>query len=146
MSTFTTLWMGQASTSGSGGDPSITVEPLIATENKEYIAPSGVAYNPVTVSVPTGSAKPNYLISDGDNVSTFYFNTAYALGTWLATLTYSDLDPNTGLYVCYTGLGYFFGVDLTSGEYALVWNDGINIVPIYVTIAVPAYGVTGPGW
>ena len=122
--------------------PTVTVESLSATENGTYTAPTGKAYSPVTVSVP----KPDYLISDGDNVSTFYFNTAYALGTWLATLTYSDLDPGTGLYVCYTGLGYFYGVDLTSGQYALVWNDGVNIVPIYSTIAVPSFGVTEAGW
>lgn len=125
-----------------GGGSSVTVEPLSVTANGEYTAPTGKAYSPVTVNV----AKPDYLISDGDNVSTFYFNTAYALGTWLATLTYSDLDPDTGLYVCYTGLGYFFGVDLTSGQYALVWNDGVNIVPIYSTVAVPAFGVTEAGW
>jgi len=125
-----------------GGGSSVTVEPLPVTANGTYTAPTGKAYSPVTVNV----AKPDYLISDGDSVSTFYFNTAYALGTWLATLTYSDLDPDTGLYVCYTGLGYFFAVDLTSGQYALVWNDGVNIVPIYSTIAVPAFGVTEAGW
>jgi len=37
-------------TGGSGGD--VTVESLTATENKTYTAPSGKAYNPITVNVP----------------------------------------------------------------------------------------------
>lgn len=37
--------------SGGGGD--ISVESLTATENKVYTAPTGKAYSPVTVSVPT---------------------------------------------------------------------------------------------
>lgn len=35
-----------------GGGSSVTVEALSATENKTYTAPSGKAYNPVTVNVP----------------------------------------------------------------------------------------------
>jgi hypothetical protein len=38
------------------GGPSITVEALTATENKTYTAPSGKAYSPVTVAVPTQEA------------------------------------------------------------------------------------------
>lgn len=35
-----------------GGGSGINVEPLTATENKTYTAPSGNAYSPVTVNVP----------------------------------------------------------------------------------------------
>ena len=101
-------------------------------------------------AIPTGGAKPSYLISDGDAVSEFCFNTGYDLDSFLSSLTYSDTDPGTGLDVCYLGLGYFFGVDLTNAgltdEYALVWNDGVNVVPIYATCPVLPYGVTNAGW
>ena len=96
--------------------------------------------------ISVGGAKPSYLISNGNTVSTFYFNGEYDLETFLASLTYSETDPDTGLDVCPIGLGYFYAVDLTNDEYAFVWNDGTNIVPIYATTAVPAYGVTTAGW
>lgn len=35
-----------------GGGSGINVEPLTATENKTYTAPTGKAYSPVTVNVP----------------------------------------------------------------------------------------------
>lgn len=38
---------------GGGGGGGISVVPLTATENKKYTAPSGTAYSPVTVNVPT---------------------------------------------------------------------------------------------
>ena len=103
--------------------------------------------NPVIVATSGGSvSKPSYLISDGNTVSTFYFNTELALSTYLSALSYPDTDPDTGLDVCALGLGYFFAVDLTGGNYALVWNDGTNIVPVYSTTAVPSYGVASAGW
>lgn len=40
---------------GEGGGSDITVVALSATENKTYTAPSGTAYSPVTVNVPTGA-------------------------------------------------------------------------------------------
>lgn len=39
---------------GKGGGQSITVEPLIVTDNGVYTAPTGKAYSPVTVDVETG--------------------------------------------------------------------------------------------
>ena len=47
--------------SNGGGGSSVTVEPLNVTENDTYIAPSGKAYSPVAVNVPTGGIK----IADG---------------------------------------------------------------------------------
>ena len=41
---------------GGGGGSSVTVEPLTATENRVYTAPSGTAYSPVTVNVSGGSS------------------------------------------------------------------------------------------
>lgn len=38
---------------GEGGGGGVTVTPLSATENGTYTAPSGAAYSPVTVNVPT---------------------------------------------------------------------------------------------
>ena len=38
---------------GGGGGSSITVSPLSVTSNGTYTAPSGTAYSPVTVAVPT---------------------------------------------------------------------------------------------
>ena len=102
-------------------------------------------------AIPSGGgAKPSYLLSNGDTVSTFYFNGEYDLDTFLAGLTYADTDPNTGLGVCAIGLGYLYAVDMTNGgltgEYALVENDGTNTTVIYTTCAVPLYGITEPGW
>lgn len=47
----TSFAMGQKSASGGGGE--ITKQALNVTENGRYIAPSGVAYSPVNVNVPT---------------------------------------------------------------------------------------------
>ncbi|MBQ7670257.1 MAG: hypothetical protein IJS45_06005 [Clostridia bacterium] len=103
--------------------------------------------NPVIVSSGGGTvSKPSYLISDGSTVSTFYFNTELSLSPYLAALSYPGTDPVTGLDVCALGLGYFYAVDLTNGDYALVWNDGTNVVPVYSTTSVPSYGVTSAGW
>jgi len=45
---------GTLLTSSGGG---ATVTPLSATENGTYTAPTGTAYSPVTVNVPTGTAR-----------------------------------------------------------------------------------------
>lgn len=98
--------------------------------------------------IPTG-AKPDYCIAEGDSVTAMYFNTAYDLDDFLGDLTYPDTDPTTQCGVCNL-VGYVFAVDLTNlgltGEYAVVWNDGTNIVPLYSTTAVPAFGVSAAGW
>lgn len=39
-------------TSGGGGGPGITVEPITITQNGTTTAPSGKAYSPITVNVP----------------------------------------------------------------------------------------------
>ena len=54
-------------------------------------------------------------------------------------------DPVSGLDVVAIGLGYLYVVDLTGGNYALVWNDG-TVTPIWASTPVPAYGVTTAGW
>lgn len=43
---------------GGGGGSGVTVEPLAVSENGEYSAPSGKAYNPVTVNVPSSGITP----------------------------------------------------------------------------------------
>lgn len=40
----------------------VTVEPLSVTENGTYTAPTGKAYSPVTVNVPTGGSNPNVFV------------------------------------------------------------------------------------
>ena len=89
--------------------------------------------------------KPAYLLNDGDTVSTFYFNTEYNLATVLSQMTYGT-DPQTGYRICWLEFGDFYAVDLTGGNYALVWNDGLSITPIYSTTPVPTFGVTTAGW
>lgn len=106
----------------------------------------GVTIFDVTGTHSGGGTKPSYLISDGDTVSTIYFNKDYALASWCALLTGWVTDPDSGLDVVQIGLGYLFAVDLTSGNYALVWNDGVTVTPIWASTAVPAYGVTTAGW
>lgn len=108
-----------------------------------------------SIPVGGGGSKAPYLISDGDTVATIYINTEYDPDTMLASLTYSDTDPVTGLDVCMLGfsnpeglggLNNLFAVDLTGGEYAIVWNDGTTVTPIYSTTAVVEFGVTTAGW
>lgn len=143
-----------------------TVEGIVCTNlsagniKKDVVIKVGTATDDDSVTTVTGTyegggggyTKPSYLVSDGDTVSTFYFNKDYSIKTFLASLTYSDLDPNTGLYVCMLGfsnpstLNNLFAVDLTSGEYAIVWNDGTTVTPIYASVAVPAFSVTTAGW
>lgn len=63
---FTASWSGDSNNhtltytvvgggSGDSGGSSITVEPLTVTSNGTYTAPTGKAYSPVTVNVPTSS-------------------------------------------------------------------------------------------
>ena len=48
-----------------GGGSGVTVEPLSVTSNGTYSAPTGTAYSPVTVSVPTLSASTITLTENG---------------------------------------------------------------------------------
>lgn len=43
---------------GGGGGSGVTMEPLAVSENGEYSAPSGTAYNPVTVNVHSSGITP----------------------------------------------------------------------------------------
>lgn len=45
----------QATSGGGGGGSGITVEPITITQNGTTVAPSGKAYSPITVNVPSGS-------------------------------------------------------------------------------------------
>ena len=53
MELYDILLAKQLAGSGGGGG-GVTVEPLTATENKTYTAPTGKAYSPVTVNVSGG--------------------------------------------------------------------------------------------
>lgn len=53
MSDIKTIAIAKAIGSGGGGGD-VTVESLTATENKTYTAPSGKAYSPVIVNIPSG--------------------------------------------------------------------------------------------
>lgn len=134
---------------GYNGLTQVTVEAVTAAIDADIVAGNikkDVNILGVVGTYEGGGAKPSYLLNDGDNVSDFYFNTDYDPDTFLASLTYDETDPDTQLDVCALGLGYFYAVDLTNDQYAIVWNDGTNIVPIYSTTAVPAFGVTTAGW
>lgn len=101
-----------------------------------------------------GGAKPAYLISDGDTVSTFYFNTGYSLDSFLAGLTYDQTEAisGAGLSFRYLGFGNLSAFDLTnlgmSGEYALAWADASSgsVTPLYTTAPVPAFSISAAGW
>lgn len=53
----------------SGGDPSVTVEPLTVTENGEY-SEEGKAYSPVTVNVPDPILAPVTIVNNTGGVMT----------------------------------------------------------------------------
>lgn len=54
----------------------ITAQPLSVTQNGTYTAPSGTAYTPVTVSVPTGGSLPSVISKIDGGEFTFASNTA----------------------------------------------------------------------
>ena len=84
----------------SGGGSSVTVEPLIVTQNGITTAPSGKAYSPVTVDVPAPASAVNYVLTwDGDQSkrATKTYNTLayYKASEYAPTGTLGDLivDP-----------------------------------------------------
>jgi hypothetical protein len=56
---------------GNGGEADIDVQPLSVTENGDYNAPSGTAYNPVSVNVPNiyAASDEGKVVSNGELVS-----------------------------------------------------------------------------
>lgn len=58
---------------GGGGGESVIVEPLSVTENGTYSAPSGKAYSPITVNVPSSGSKLYCYATNGSS------NFAYSL-------------------------------------------------------------------
>jgi len=105
-----------------------------------------------------GGTKPAYLISDGDTVSAFYFNTAYSLATFLSGLTYDQTDPTYGFSYAYLSFGYLIAIDLSSitgaglTGYVLFWGDPDGPEVIYSTTTfdlsavMPGMVVTTAGW
>lgn len=84
----------------SGGGSSVTVEPLIVTQNGTTTAPSGKAYSPVTVDVPAPASAVNYVLTWDGNQSkraTKTYNTLayYKASEYAPTGTLGDLivDP-----------------------------------------------------
>ena len=83
-----------------GGGSSVTVEPLTVTKNGTTTAPSGKAYNPVTVKVPAPASAVNYVLTWDGNQSkraTKTYNTLvyYKASEYAPTGTLGDLivDP-----------------------------------------------------
>ena len=114
---------------------------------------SGVTVLGVTGTLEPGEELPDYLVKDGDTVTTLYFNTelpgAY-IKLFLSSLTYGSPEPGTGIRYRYLGPGFITAADLSDagfpGEYALVWADINDPAIFYSTVAVSAYGVSAPGW
>ena len=102
-----------------------------------------------------GSSKPTYLISNGDSVSKFYFNTGYDLDSYLSNLTYDQTMQVLGfdLNWCYIGFYYLCAVDLSflvgTSTYLLFWGES-GYDPIYSTTAfdLSGYGYVAAtkGW
>lgn len=63
---------------GQGGG--VTTQPLSVTENGTYTAPSGTAYTPVTVNVPTGGSLPSVISKIDGGSFTFASDTASTYG------------------------------------------------------------------
>ena len=85
-----------------GGGSSITVEPLTALANSTYIAPSGKAYSPVTVEVPSvnpnsGSVITGTLSNPWDDVNPS--NLANLLSRYNATAYLRMTIPGAGTYI-----------------------------------------------
>ncbi len=125
------------------------IDPNISEENIKY----GVTILGVTGTLEAGGDLPDYLVQDGDTVSTLYFNTELSdafIKPFLASLSYGSPEPSTGVSYCYLGPGNLSAADLTgagyTGEYALVWADINDPAVIYSTVASSAYGVFTAGW
>lgn len=137
---------------------------ISATERAKIIA--GNIKKDVTILGVTGTyeggggsgAKPSYLISDGDVVSAFYFNTAYSLDSFLASLTYDQIDQTYGFSFAYLGLDYLIAIDLSTitgaglTGYVLFWGDPTFPNVLYSTTIfdlsaiIATLVVTETGW
>lgn len=105
----------------SGGD--VTIETLSVTENGTYTAPTGKAYSPVTVNVPTGSSDPHVIhYTPATRVGSVTFehglgyaptmcvflcldNTSGTTGKTKAIVACSNLDTINGRIVGYNNSG-----------------------------------------
>lgn len=89
-----------------GGSSGATVEPLSVTSNGTYSAPTGTAYSPVTVSVPTLSTSAITLTENG----VYSAPTGYAYSQVTAsipTVSVTSLTvSNNGTYQAPTGYAY----------------------------------------
>lgn len=124
----------------------------------------GTATDDDSVTSVTGSyqgggsyTKPSYLISDGDSVSNFYFNTEYTpSASFFSGLPYDQQD--TYFDYTYLALGYLLAIDLSTVPnagltgYCLFWGDPNSPAIIYSTTTfdlssvMAGMVVTTAGW
>ena len=90
---------GTSATGTASGGGDITTEALNVTQNGTYTAPSGKAYTPVAVNVPTGGGGLPEVITAGDTpiLADFSVNTAYSSSS-LTNTGVSLTMPKAGTY------------------------------------------------
>ena len=118
----------------SGGN--IEVESLTVTENKTYTAPSGKAYSPVIVNVPTGGGDPEYytatldgsepmmglqyvLPSDADVTKIYAIAGNYTSGNGYSAIGFEQNGSSSKLHVS----AY---KDYTGSYMEMIWQAGTH--------------------
>lgn len=93
--TYTVVGSGEGDSGGSG----VTVEPLSVTQNGTYTAPSGKAYSPVTVNVPTGGGADQIgtaTATPASNAATVTFTGLKGTPKWFIFIPNSDVPAASG--------------------------------------------------
>lgn len=95
----------------------ITVEPLSVTENGTYTAPSGKAYSPVNVNVPSGGINTLYAFVHDDYV---YYSTTLDLnvGDKLLSITITGYDPINDIIIA----SYDSSTNTATDEYGTIYQ------------------------
>ena len=107
---------------GGGGGSSVTVEALTATENKTYTAPTGKAYSPVTVNVPTGGGGLEYeegTWTPSEDIDRYRIplkneHTTPPAIYVIVDSTGTNAPANSCMHVCYTDDTFFGGPMLSA--------------------------------
>ena len=86
----------ESDSGGGEGGGDITVEALSVTENGTYTAPSGKAYSPVTVNVPSGesdlsTAEVTFINSSEATNSPYYINISRVVDDPVSTIVLSNI-------------------------------------------------------